>query len=41
MLYILLSGKPPFDGKNDAEITAKVRKGEFTMDTPVWKTVSA
>ena len=24
MLYILLSGKPPFDGQNDQEITEKV-----------------
>jgi len=32
ILYILLAGKPPFDGKNDREIVKKVRKGEFDID---------
>ena len=31
MLFILLSGKPPFDGKNDNEITDKVKKGVYQM----------
>lgn len=29
ILYILLSGKPPFDGKDDKEIIKKVKKGEI------------
>jgi len=28
MLYILLSGKPPFDGDDDNEITEQVKLGK-------------
>jgi serine/threonine protein kinase len=28
VLFILLSGRPPFNGKNDEDIVAKVRTGE-------------
>jgi calcium-dependent protein kinase len=28
MLYILLSGKPPFDGDDDTEITEQVKQGK-------------
>lgn len=30
--FMLLSGKPPFDGKTDQEIIRKVRKGIVHMD---------
>ena len=40
ILYILLSGKPPFDGKDDEEITAKVKKGVWTMNDKIWENVS-
>lgn len=29
ILYILLSGRPPFDGKDDKEIVKKVRIGSY------------
>jgi len=35
-MYILLSGKPPFDGKNDQEITDNVKIGNFSMKDKVW-----
>ena len=38
---MLLSGKPPFDGKSDKEIIRKVRKGVVNMDIPEMKEVSA
>ena len=40
ILYILLSGYPPFTGKNDDEILAKVRLGKFNFSHPEFKQVS-
>ena len=40
MLYILLSGKPPFDGANDTEITEKVLIGSYHFDDPIWRSIS-
>jgi calcium-dependent protein kinase len=40
MLYILLSGKPPFDGANDHEITENVKTGQFQMKDKIWKPIS-
>ena len=36
-MYILLCGKPPFDGIDDKEIIRKVKKGEIFVNTPEWK----
>lgn len=41
IMYILLSGKPPFDGKDDNEITDNVRLGKYKMDDEIWASVSA
>jgi len=40
ILYILLSGRPPFDGKDDREIVRKVRIGHYDLNTPEFKYVS-
>ena len=40
MLYILLSGAPPFDGANDEEITDQVKIGEYKLTGGVWQVVS-
>lgn len=32
ILYILLSGRPPFNAENDEKIMAKVRKGKFNFN---------
>jgi len=32
ILYILLSGRPPFDGKDDKEIVSKVRIGHYDLN---------
>jgi len=36
----LLSGKPPFDGKSDNEITQKVMSGKYSMSDPIWEEIS-
>ena len=40
ILYILLSGKPPFDGAEDGDITAKVKTGKYKMTGESWATIS-
>lgn len=40
ILYILLSGCPPFNGANEYEILKKVEKGKYTFDLAQWKKVS-
>ena len=40
ILYIMLSGQPPFAGKNDQEIVEAVKKGEFSTDGPAWSSIS-
>jgi len=40
-LYILLSGKPPFDGNDDKEIVNSVRLGTYSLSGPEWKNISA
>jgi len=32
ILYLLLTGKPPFDGENDKEVIKKVRVGHYDLD---------
>ena len=32
ILYILLCGRPPFDGKDDKEILKKVRIGHYDLN---------
>ena len=32
ILYVLMTGIPPFNGDNDAEILEAVAKGEFDFD---------
>lgn len=40
ILYILLSGSPPFTGKNDDEIMENVENGEYDLETKIWKNIS-
>jgi len=40
IMYILLSGRPPFDGENDKEIIANVTSGEFDLNNPPFNTIS-
>lgn len=40
VMYILLSGKPPFDGETDKEICKRVREGKYSMSSEAWDEVS-
>ena len=40
VLYIMLSGKVPFPGRNELEIIGNVIKGEFHFNHDAFKTVS-
>jgi calcium-dependent protein kinase len=36
ILYVMLSGKPPFNGKTDPQILANVKKGDYVLDDYQW-----
>lgn len=36
ILYIMLSGKPPFNGSSDREILKKVAEGNYRLDGDIW-----
>jgi len=40
ILYILLSGRPPFDGNDDREILSRVKQGVYSISGPEWRNVS-
>lgn len=40
IVYIILSGTPPFNGNSDAEIMKRVKAGKYTFDIPEFKNVS-
>lgn len=37
----MLSGEPPFNGRSDKEILAKVETGAFVMKERIWKFIGA
>ena len=40
MMYILLSGEPPFQGDTEEEIFQKIKKCDYNFDSPKFKDVS-
>jgi len=40
ILYILLSGMPPFNGDDDEAIMESVKKGVLSFDSDEWRSVS-
>ena len=41
LMYILLCGRPPFEGDTEDEIYAAIKKGKFDFDKPEFKNVSS
>ena len=40
ILYVLLSGKQPFSGRNEHEVFQKIRQGNYKLSAPRWRAVS-
>lgn len=40
ILYLLLCGSTPFDGKDDAETLRRIRQGSYDVSGPDWRDVS-
>lgn len=41
VLYIMLSGKPPFGGRSNKEIIENVLKGSYSLTSPIWEKISS
>lgn len=41
IMYILLSGCPPFEGDSDREIVEKVKKGKYSLEGQAWTNISS
>lgn len=40
ILFVLLSGETPFNGKDDTEILKNVASGQYSLTNKIWKTLS-
>lgn len=40
ILYMLLSGVPPFDGETDYEVVDRIKLGEYSMEGDLWDQIS-
>jgi len=40
ILYMLISGKPPFDGRNGQEVVKSIQNGKFDLDSEIWSVMS-
>ena len=41
IMYILLTGRPPFGGNNDEEIIGRIKKGKYDLSKYPWGVISA
>lgn len=40
LMYMMLSGMPPFYGANRKEVMAKIKKGKFSFKSKIWSLIS-
>lgn len=40
LMYMMLSGTPPFNGSSRQEVMAKIKKGKFTFSGKIWTLIS-
>jgi len=40
VMFIMLSGKPPFGGRSNKEIIDNVLRGQYSFSSPVWQSIS-
>ena len=40
IMYILLSGEPPFNGETDYEIVERIKAGEYSLEGEHWDQIS-
>jgi calcium-dependent protein kinase len=40
LLYVLLSGYPPFFGETDHEVYAEIIKGDYDFEEEIWEDIS-
>lgn len=40
LMYILLSGEPPFDGKSERDILTSVKLGQYSLNGREWTNIS-
>jgi len=38
--YVMLSGRPPFNGPSDDVIFKKIRRGQYDMSSSLWDNIS-
>lgn len=41
LLYMMLSGRPPFDAETDRGILSAIRKCQYNFSDPIWRTISS
>jgi calcium-dependent protein kinase len=41
IMYILLSGNPPFSGLSSYQIVSRIRKGNYNLNDKIWSKISA
>ena len=41
IMYMMLSGQPPFKGENDEEIYQSIKKAKFNFDDEIWDGISS